>query len=80
MAPTNHCLMDAVLCKEFNGHVFEICIVTNFDYFSQIRISHLPYKEILMITRNTLGLEGIIVLLRDRKSAVLNISVYKASL
>ena len=42
-------------------------------------VSHLPYKEISIITRGTLGLEGTIVLLRDRKSAVLNILVYKAS-
>ena len=45
-------------------------------------ISHLPYKVISIITWNTLGLEGILViLLRDRNSAVLNIIlVYKASL
>ena len=52
----------------------------NFDYSGQISNSHLPFKEILNIARNTLGLEGIIVLLRDRKSLVQNVLVYKASL
>ena len=56
------------------------CFLTDFEDSGQIGISHLPYKEILMIARNRLGLEGIIVLLRDRKSAVLSILVYKASL
>ena len=54
--------------------------LTQFDYSDQIGFSHLPYKEVLIITRNTLGFDAIIVLLRDRKSAVLNILVYKASL
>ena len=44
-----------------------------FRLFQLYRISHLPYKEISIITRNTLGLYGIIVLLRDRKSTVMNI-------
>ena len=57
-----------------------ICFLTNFDDSGQIRTSHLPYKEILVINRNTLGLEGIIVLLRDRKSTISNILEYKASL
>ena len=59
--------------------VFKICFLTNFDDSGQMRISHLPYKEIYIMTLNTLSLEGIIVLLRDMNSTVLNILVYKAS-
>ena len=47
--------------------------LTNFEDFSQITISHLPYKEISIKTPNTLGLDAIIVLLSGKKSAVLNI-------
>ena len=49
--------------------------LTNFDDFGQIGISYLSYKKISIITRNTLGLDVIYVLLRDRKSTVLNILV-----
>ena len=66
--------------QEIQGTCFEICILTNFDDSGPIRISHLPYKEISIISRKTIGLEAIIVVLRDRKSAVLNMLVYKASL
>ena len=34
---------------------------------------YLPFQEFLMITRVTLVFDGITVLLRDRKSVVLNI-------
>ena len=71
MAQTNHWPIDAVLCKEFSGYVFYICLLANFDDSGKIGISYLPFREILNITQNTIGLGSIIVLLRDKNSAVL---------
>ena len=56
---------------------FQTCFLTNFDNSGQIEISCHHYREVSIITRNTLGLDAIIVLLRDRNSTVLNILVYK---
>ena len=80
MAQTNHWPIESVLCKEFSGDIFKICILTNIDDSGQMGISHLRYKEVSIITRNILGLEGIVVLLGDMKSAILNILVYTTSL
>ena len=80
MAQTNHWLIDSVLFKKFNEDVFKMCLLKNFDYSRQMGISHLLYNEISIITRNILCLEGINILLRDMKSAVLNVLVYKASM
>ena len=55
-------------------------LLENFYDSGLIRISHFPYLKILNITLITLGLKGIIVLLRDRKSTVLNFLIYKTSL
>ena len=65
--------MYSVLSNEFNEDVFRIYFLTDFDNSDQIGIPNLPYKENVIITQNTLRLEGIIVLLRDIKSKVWNI-------
>ena len=73
MSQTNNWPINAVIFKELSGHVFEICFLTNFGNSGLIGISYIPHKEILMKTRNTIGLDAMIVLLRDSKSVVMTI-------
>ena len=45
---------------------FRICFLTNFNDSGHVETSHLPYKEISIIIRIALGLEGIVVIIIER--------------